>query len=405
MKSTLKHLLVIEDDRVDQMAFERFVERSAFPYSYQLVSSIGAAKTALADNRFDAILSDYFLGDGTCFEILELKLDLPIVIVTGTGTEAIAVDALKKGAADYIIKDIDGYYLTVLPITLDNALKNFSNQTKLRQYQRNLEKLVKTRTKKLQEEIKIRVNAEAIGQQALISAQKANKVKDHFIANISHEIRTPLNSILGFNDLFKIKYGGIVEEKDQIIFSHIENSSGRLMRAVDAILNFSQLNAGDLTIQKETLDLNLLISKVYSELKFESTLKKITFQVNVPPDPVYIFADTYCIYQAILHLVDNAIKYTDEGIVDLKVERKHGKVRLIISDSGIGISPEYLKRAFEPYTQESEGYSKQYQGLGLGLALVKQYLYLNDVTIEMNTAKNSGTTSILTFTESGGPHH
>jgi PAS domain S-box-containing protein len=158
----MKHLLIIEDDKVDQMAFERFAKSGAFPYSYMLVNSIKDAKKALKSTSFDAIICDYFLGDGTGFEILELNYNIPIIVITGTGSEEVAVLALKKGAYDYLIKDIDGYYLKMLPITIKNALHRFNSELELKKYHNNLEELVKNRTAALNKEIEERKHREAL---------------------------------------------------------------------------------------------------------------------------------------------------------------------------------------------------------------------------------------------------
>jgi PAS domain S-box-containing protein len=156
----MKHLLVIEDDMVDQMAFERFTKKNDFPFTYELVNSIKDAKKALKNNTYDAVVSDYFLGDGTTFEILDLQIDIPIVVVTGTGSEEIAVNALKKGAFDYLIKDVDGYYLRTLVITVQNAIHRFNTQKELNKYHQKLEELVEERTIELKKEIEVRKKTE-----------------------------------------------------------------------------------------------------------------------------------------------------------------------------------------------------------------------------------------------------
>ncbi|MBI9039667.1 MAG: PAS domain S-box protein [Bacteroidales bacterium] len=160
MTNKINHLLIVEDDRVDQMAFERYARTYEFPFTYQLVGSVMDAKEVLKNQTFDAIVTDFYLGDGTAFEILELKKDIPIVIVTGTGTEEIAVKALKQGAYDYIIKDVEGYYLKMLTVTVQNALLRFKAEKELKEYHANLEQLVKDRTIELHKEIEVRKQAE-----------------------------------------------------------------------------------------------------------------------------------------------------------------------------------------------------------------------------------------------------
>ncbi|NQV14633.1 PAS domain S-box protein [bacterium] len=228
-------------------------------------------------------------------------------------------------------------------------------------------------------------------------AEQANMVKDQFIANISHEIRTPLNSILGFSDLFRQKYGDIVSAKDHEIFEYINNSSNRLMHTVDSILNIAQLNAGTIVVQRRELDLVSIIEAVVAELKAQSDEKNLDLTFILGDQNVAIFADHYCVHQAILNLTENAIKYTFEGQVVLRLGFKKEQVMLSIKDSGIGISEEYQNRIYQPYTQETEGTTKIFQGVGLGLALSKRYLELNDVELEYESKKDVGTTFTLIF--------
>ncbi|MBN2056982.1 PAS domain S-box protein [bacterium] len=116
-------LLLIEDDRIDQMAFERFVRSGDFPCEYTIAGSITQAKTLLAKHRFDVVISDYNLADGTAFDIFDLLNQAPLIIATGTGNEIIAAQAMRRGAADYLMKDPDRNYLAVLPMTVENALR------------------------------------------------------------------------------------------------------------------------------------------------------------------------------------------------------------------------------------------------------------------------------------------
>ena len=168
----MKHILIIEDDKVDQMAFERFAKSPNFKYTYKLATSISEAKLALETETFDGIVSDYFLGDGNAFEILELKLDIPIIVTTGTGSEEIAVNAIKKGAYDYLIKDVDGFYLKMLPVTVENALQRYQTEKELKEYHNNLEELVIQRTAELKQEIQINKETSEV-------LQKMNMVFSH----------------------------------------------------------------------------------------------------------------------------------------------------------------------------------------------------------------------------------
>ena len=116
-------ILFIEDDRIDQMAFERFVQESDLAYDYKLADSLSEARKALKETEFDVIITDYSLGDGNAFALFENHYDIPVILATGAGNEEIAVKALKAGAFDYLIKDPDRQYLKILPVTVENAVR------------------------------------------------------------------------------------------------------------------------------------------------------------------------------------------------------------------------------------------------------------------------------------------
>jgi PAS domain S-box-containing protein len=123
MGNTRYKILMVEDDKLDQMAFKRLVESEKLPYDYKIAGSVSEAKGILGSERFDIVLSDYALGDGTAFDILDLVKNTPIIFITGTGNEEVAVQAWRGGAYDYLTKDIDRNYLKAVPITIENAVK------------------------------------------------------------------------------------------------------------------------------------------------------------------------------------------------------------------------------------------------------------------------------------------
>jgi diguanylate cyclase (GGDEF)-like protein/PAS domain S-box-containing protein len=117
-------ILVVEDDEVDQKAFIRHVRNENLPYDYHIAGSLAEGRSRLKENRYDLVISDYFLGDGTGFDLISEMGDTPLIFATGTGDEEIAVKAMKSGAYDYLIKDPESCYLKVLPVTVDMALQN-----------------------------------------------------------------------------------------------------------------------------------------------------------------------------------------------------------------------------------------------------------------------------------------
>jgi PAS domain S-box-containing protein len=132
MEKARHRILLVEDDKVDQAAFERLVQAEELPYDYVIADSVSKARSLLGSEQFDAVISDYLLGDGTAFDVLKLVKNVPFIVVTGTGSEEIAVKAWRAGAYDYLVKDIERRYLKVLPITVENALRHKDTEEKLR---------------------------------------------------------------------------------------------------------------------------------------------------------------------------------------------------------------------------------------------------------------------------------
>ena len=131
MENERYKILLIEDDQLDQTAFKRLIESENLPYDYKIADSVSQAQSILGSERFDVVISDYLLGDGTAFDILDLVKSTPFILVTGTGDEEIAVKAWKAGAYDYLIKDLERNYLKAVPITVENTIRHKRTEEKL----------------------------------------------------------------------------------------------------------------------------------------------------------------------------------------------------------------------------------------------------------------------------------
>jgi len=231
-------------------------------------------------------------------------------------------------------------------------------------------------------------------------AEKANQLKDAFIANMSHEIRTPLNGIIGMTSLLKESLSEYITEDDLEFFNSINRSSKRIIRTVEMILNFSRIQIGDFPYSPKTINVNLLLTNLINDFKptFSSKLIELSYVNNL--GDVFIYIDEYSITQAVGNLLDNAFKYTKKGYVKVSLYKNKNNLYCIdIEDSGIGISQEYMQTMFNPYSQEEVGYSRTYEGVGLGLSLVKKYMDLNNCKISVSSIKGEGTTFTITFNE------
>jgi signal transduction histidine kinase len=228
-------------------------------------------------------------------------------------------------------------------------------------------------------------------------AERSDQLKSEFLAQMSHEIRTPINAILNFSSLLRAELENKIDGDLKEGFEIIENSSQRLMRTIDSILNMSQIQSGNLELNIEKLDLCELTLKITNEFKNEAKVKNLDLIIEKPTTDCLVLCDEYSTGQIIANLVDNAIKYTNEGGVKISLINNENNILLNIDDSGIGMSEEFMKNIFTPFLQEEMGYTRKFEGTGLGLALVKNYCDMNNIKIEVNSQKEKGTSFNLKF--------
>ncbi len=235
----------------------------------------------------------------------------------------------------------------------------------------------------------------------LISAKERaiqnEQVKTLFLANMSHEIRTPLNSILGFTELIEEEVKGKFDANLQAYFEIIHVSGKRLWQTVHQILDISQIETGTFELKLETIDLAKIIKDLGTSFRTIAEEKDLNLLVSVPSVDMQILTDEYCATQALSNLMDNAIKYTNTGYVKVNAEVRDDCIRVMIKDTGIGMSKEYQNRMFNAFSQESTGYTKHFQGVGLGLALAHRYLTLIKGGIELESEQDVGSTFTISI--------
>lgn len=232
---------------------------------------------------------------------------------------------------------------------------------------------------------------------ALNKAEESDRLKSAFLAQMSHEIRTPLNVILTSIPLLADEISNKDEEL-KIILDSVKSAGRRLQRTIDMILNMSSVQSGNYKPVFEKFDLLADLKKMVNEFKSLSSDKGLVLKFTHSEDTSNIIADRYTVNQVFQNLINNAIKYTLKGYIEVFVRNENdNKVKVEVRDSGIGMSEDYLKKLFMPFSQEDVGYKREFEGNGLGLALVKKYIELNKAEIDVESEKNIGSVFSVTF--------
>jgi PAS domain S-box-containing protein len=233
--------------------------------------------------------------------------------------------------------------------------------------------------------------------EALNKAEESDRLKSAFLAQMSHEIRTPLNVILTSIPLIADEISSEDAELKTILYS-VKSAGKRLQRTIDMILSMSSVQSGNYKATFEKFDLIYDLKKMVNEFKSLSDEKGLDLKFTHSEENSFVTADRYTVNQVFQNLINNAIKYTIKGYVEVYVKNLiDDKVKVEIRDSGIGMRQEYLEKIFMPFSQEDSGYKREFEGNGLGLALVKKYIELNHADIHVESEKNIGSVFSVVF--------
>jgi signal transduction histidine kinase len=229
---------------------------------------------------------------------------------------------------------------------------------------------------------------------ALEKAKESKQLKEYFLAQISHEIRSPLNVIVGYSELIAEELKEVDRPDLLSILRSVKNSSKRLYRTFDLLLNMSQIQTGGYEARFEKIDILSILKIIFTEYESIAEEKGLSIILNnLSMSPAIARCDHYSITQVFINLIDNAIKYTKAGTVEIKLYRNNtNEVCVDISDSGKGMSKEFIDNLFTPFTQEEMGYTRRFDGTGLGLAISKNFADLNNAKIKVTSEPNIGTT-------------
>ena len=240
------------------------------------------------------------------------------------------------------------------------------------------------------------ISEELISAKAL--AEQAAEVQSQFVANMSHEIRTPMNAILGFLEI--VLGSKKLDEESEKYLLKSKNSANMLLGIINDILDFSKIDSKKMVLEEIPFDLKSVIIETYEMMEFGARSKGLDFKLDFDGEEDYCFAgDPLRIKQILVNIISNAVKFTEQGYVEIHVEVDSISEELVIavSDTGIGMTPEQVAVIFQPFTQADSSTVRRFGGTGLGTVISQNLVHLMGGKIEVDSELGVGSNFIITL--------
>ncbi|MFA7423983.1 MAG: ATP-binding protein [Desulfosarcinaceae bacterium] len=248
----------------------------------------------------------------------------------------------------------------------------------LRQINLEMEQRIEQRTAELAE--------------AMEKARAADHLKSAFLATMSHELRTPLNSIIGFTGILLQGLAGPLNDEQNKQMRMVQNSARHLLALINDVLDISKIEAGQLSLAPESFALRGAVEKAATLVAPMAEKKGIDLRVNIADDVADITTDQRRLEQILINLLNNAVKFTEQGKVEISCRGDGDFYRLSVSDTGIGIRPEEIDGLFQPFHQIDTGLSRKHEGTGLGLSICRKLVDMMGGRIEVRSRWAQGST-------------
>ncbi|MCH2206494.1 MAG: response regulator [Lentisphaerales bacterium] len=371
-----KYNILVVDDTIKNLQLLCCLLQENTDYLVNVARNGVEALDIVQKINFDVILLDINMpvmdGYETC---QKLKTDaayshIPIIFLTAQSDQKSIFKAFEYGAVDYLVKPFNGQELTM----------RVKTQLELKAHRDNLELLVEERTSKL--------------AKALEDLKKSSKIKDEFLATMSHEMRTPMNGIMGLSSLLAAEDLSV----EQSSYVHnIQKSLSQLQFIVDNLFEYTFLESSEASVTEQETVVVDFINEVAEATKAASKEKGLDFILFMADNlPNSVAVDSWKLTKALSQLLDNALKFTNEGFIQFSVDITGAgdgqNLVFEVSDSGIGISESDFEKIFDKFTQVDSSATRNYEGVGIGLALSQKLVKVLGGKIDIQSELGIGST-------------
>ena len=375
-------VLLIEDNPDDAKLLTHALQQTRTRFEVCCVDNLAAAREQLQNDAFDVILTDLSLPDSdgvdSVIAIRQCAASTPLVVMTGLNSDSMALEALKRGAQDYLVKD------TVTSEMLERAIRyaiQRQKNTELEQCLATLhasERLLARKNKKL---------------------TRLNRMAHRFVDNVSHEFRTPLTVISEYVSIVRDGLAGELNKKQHRLLDISVDRTGDLNNMVNDMLDISRLSVGILGLYRKSCSLEDIITRVRSNLARKARIKGVILAIEVPANLPPVYCDAEKIGRVLTNLAINAIKFSGEsGYVRIRVvaDLPAQQAGISVTDTGPGVDPKRLGQLFKRFKQLGTASSESTKGFGLGLNIAKELVDLNFGEIRVESGVGVGSTFSFT---------
>jgi two-component system, sensor histidine kinase and response regulator len=364
-------VLFVEDNPADVQLCLAQLKRAGFEIHSETVEDERGFLEKLRTETFDAIISDYSLPNWNGIRAMEQlrrqNKDIPFILLTGSLGEEKAVECMKMGMTDYIVKG----HMALLPAAVVRAL----DRQRLREDRRQ---------------------AEAVMKVALRAAETANRAKSDFLAAMSHEMRTPMNAIIGMAALL----AETPLNPEQLKYVNVFQRAGdNLLKLIDDVLDLAKIESGKFDLEQIGFDLEEVVVKTIELLTGRSRAKELDLSFRIEPGTLTrLVGDPHRLGSVLTNLIGNAIKFTAAGAVRLTIRPADAAsqtgylLQFDIADTGIGIPADKLPLIFDSFTQGDSSITRRYGGTGLGLTISRELVRKMRGSMTVESAPGSGST-------------
>jgi len=347
-------VLLVEDNEYDEMAFRRMAQQRELNYTIVSAARGVDGLAELEKGDFDVIVLDFLLidMDGLEFlkEIKERGVDVPVIFLTGQGSEKVAVAAMKLGAYDYLTKLPDMSHLVQLPATITQAI----DQHALRKEREQIERM-----------------------------------RSDFIAMLTHDLKNPLATIISAAE-FLSQAEGLAERQKRMV-TLIEGASKDMLELVENFLLVSKIEAGKLEQTTEPVNINEVLTRVFNMNKLHADNKGVSLELELDPHLPLVQCNPTQMFRVFTNLIGNALKFTSGGKkIKIASGVEENLVRVTVADQGTGIAPDILPYIFDKYKRSAS--DEHPKGLGLALFIVKTIVESVGGRVEVESTLGKGTT-------------